>query len=100
MIATVVSTFFVANYLDFTVKGNRQCFASTGERDYCTPRMYQPAPTRLFHNRGDGTFEDVTSTAGIGAAIGPGLALFVPTSMAMAGPIFMLRTTEPRRISG
>jgi hypothetical protein len=66
---------FVANYLDFTVKGNRQCFASTGERDYCTPKMYQPAPARIFHNRGDGTFEDVTSSAGIGAAIGPGLGV-------------------------
>jgi enediyne biosynthesis protein E4 len=66
---------FVANYLDFTIKGNRQCFASTGERDYCTPKMYQPAPARLFHNRGDGTFEDVTASFGIGAAIGPGLGI-------------------------
>ncbi len=66
---------FVANYLDFTVKGNKQCYASTGERDYCTPKMYQPVPARLFHNLGDGTFEDVTEEAGIGAAIGPGLGV-------------------------
>jgi len=66
---------FVANYLDFTVKGNKRCFAPTGERDYCTPKMYQPVPARLFHNRGDGTFEDVTEAAGIGAAIGPGLGV-------------------------
>ena len=66
---------FVANYLDFTVKGNKHCFASTGERDYCTPKMYQPVPARLFHNRGDGTFEDVTEAAGIGAALGPGLGV-------------------------
>jgi len=66
---------FVANYLDFTVKGNRQCFASTGEPDYCTPKMYHPVPARLFHNRGDGTFEDVTLTSGIGTAMGPGLGI-------------------------
>jgi len=66
---------FVANYLDFTVKGNRKCYASTGERDYCTPKMYQPVPARLFHNRGDGTFEDVTEAAGIVAAVGPGLGV-------------------------
>src|SRR5690348_14983111 len=42
---------FVANYLDFTVKGNKHCYAATGERDYCTPKMYQPTPARLFHNR-------------------------------------------------
>src|SRR5947207_6983641 len=66
---------FVANYLDFTVKGNKRCYASTGERDYCTPKMYQPVPAHLFHNRGDGTFEDVTEAAGIGAALGPGLGV-------------------------
>jgi enediyne biosynthesis protein E4 len=66
---------FVANYLDFNVKGNKRCYASTGERDYCTPKMYQPVPARLFHNRGDGTFEDVTEAAGIGAAVGPGLGV-------------------------
>jgi enediyne biosynthesis protein E4 len=66
---------FVANYLDFNVKGNKRCYASTGERDYCTPKMYQPVPARLFHNRGDGTFEDVTEASGIGAAVGPGLGV-------------------------
>jgi hypothetical protein len=66
---------FVANYLDFNVKGNKQCYVSTGERDYCTPKMYQPVPGRLFRNRGDGTFEDVTEAAGIGAAVGPGLGV-------------------------
>ena len=65
----------VANYLDFTAKGNKHCYASTGERDYCTPKMYQPVPARLFHNRGDGTFGDVTEAAGIGAAVGPGLGV-------------------------
>jgi len=66
---------FVANYLDFTPKGNKSCYLSTGERDYCTPKMYQPVPARLFRNRGDGTFEDVTERAGIGAVVGPGLGV-------------------------
>jgi enediyne biosynthesis protein E4 len=66
---------FVANYLDFTVRGNKHCHAPTGERDYCTPKMYQPVPARLFHNRGDGTFQDVTEAAGIAAAVGPSLGI-------------------------
>src|SRR5437660_304967 len=66
---------FVANYLDVTVRGNKHCYAPTGERDYCTPKMYQPVPARLFHNRGDGTFQDVTEAAGIAAAVGPGLGI-------------------------
>jgi enediyne biosynthesis protein E4 len=66
---------FVANYLDFNIKGNKRCTASTGERDYCTPKMYPPVPARLFRNLGDGTFQDVTEAAGIGAAVGPGLGV-------------------------
>jgi hypothetical protein len=37
--------------------------------------MYTPVPARLFRNRGDGTFEDVTEASGIGSAIGPGLGV-------------------------
>src|SRR3984893_9270218 len=37
--------------------------------------MSKPVPARLFRNRGDGTFEDVTQAAGIGAAVGPGLGV-------------------------
>ncbi len=33
----------------------------TGSRkDYCGPLTFEPQPNRLFHNRGDGTFDDVT----------------------------------------
>jgi enediyne biosynthesis protein E4 len=66
---------FVANYIDFTIKGNRKCFAATGERDYCTPSIYRPVPSRLFRNEGAGKFADVTRTAGIGNAFGPGLGV-------------------------
>ena len=66
---------FVANYVDFTVRGNKRCFAATGEPDYCTPAIYRPVPDRLFRNDGGGKFTDVTQTAGIGAAFGPGLGV-------------------------
>jgi len=66
---------FLTNYVDFTVKGNKKCFAPTGERDYCTPAAYRPVPDRLFRNIGKGTFVDVTQSAGIGKAYGPGLGV-------------------------
>lgn len=66
---------FVCNYIDFTLKGNKQCFAPTGEPDYCAPASYRPVPDRLFRNEGNGKFTDVTQTAGIGAAFGPGLGV-------------------------
>ncbi|MGH9768605.1 MAG: CRTAC1 family protein [Blastocatellia bacterium] len=66
---------FVCNYVDFTIKGAKQCFAPTGEPDYCSPASYRPAPSRLFRNEGGGKFIDATQPSGIGAAFGPGLGV-------------------------
>lgn len=66
---------FVTNYLDFTVKGNKRCYAATGELDYCTPRMYRAIPSRLFHNLGNGKFADVSQSSGIASSFGPGLGV-------------------------
>jgi hypothetical protein len=66
---------YVAHYLDFTVRGNKECFDATGERDYCAPIAYKPVLHRLFRNLGNGKFQDVTQAAGIAAAVGPGLGV-------------------------
>ena len=64
---------FVLNYVDFSVQGNKACFAATGEPDYCTPKAYHPVSARLFRNLGNGKFADVTDQSNIGSAYGPGL---------------------------
>ena len=66
---------FVCNYVDFTVKGNKPCFAPTGEVDYCSPSAYRPVTDRLFHNDGGGKFSDATQSSGIGMVSGPGLGV-------------------------
>jgi hypothetical protein len=66
---------YVTHYLDFTVLGNRECFDPAGERDYCPPTAYKPTLHRLFRNLGNGKFQDVTQSAGISAAVGPGLGV-------------------------
>jgi hypothetical protein len=66
---------FVTNYVDFTVAGARPCAGTTGERDYCGPQSYEPVPDRLFRNDGDGTFTEVTASAGLHAAFGSGLGV-------------------------
>ena len=65
---------FFTNYVDFTVRNNKQCFAPVGARDYCNPTVYNPVPDRLFRNDGD-RFTDVTGAAGLGAAYGNGLGV-------------------------
>ena len=66
---------FVANYLDFTVAGNKLCQDPVGARDYCTPRAYRPVPDRLYRNDGNGRFSNVTDASGISKADGAGLGV-------------------------
>lgn len=68
---------FVVNYVDFQVTQNPKCFATSSRRDYCGPASFAPQADRLLHNRGDGTFEDVSAASGIGAKVGPGLGVVV-----------------------
>ena len=66
---------FVANYVHFTVAGNKQCAGSDGTLDYCGPKSYSQVRDRLFRNEGNGRFTDVSDAAGLGVAFGPGLGV-------------------------
>ena len=65
----------VVNYADFTTTNSPNCYAPTSARDYCTPRVFRPPGNRLFHNRRDRTFEDMTVTAGVDKEFGHGLGI-------------------------
>jgi len=56
----------VANYVQWTMKGDLYCTLDGKSKSYCTPESYPGQAVRLWHNRGDGTFEDVTRRAGLG----------------------------------
>ena len=66
---------YVANYVRYTLEHNAPCFAASGALDYCTPDAYPPLPDRLFLNRRDGSFADVSASAGIAREPGPGLGV-------------------------
>ena len=65
----------VVNYADFSVTSNPTCYAATTAKDYCTPRVFRAPGNRLFHNKGNGTFEDVTVAAGVDKEFGHGLGV-------------------------
>ena len=65
----------VVNYAEFSVTNSPNCYAPTSARDYCTPRVFRAPGNRLFHNRRDGTFEDVTVAAGVDKEFGHGLGV-------------------------
>ncbi len=66
---------FVGNYLLYSIEADIDCLAVTGVHDYCPPNSYRPQADRLYRNRGDGTFADVTRTALVGGADGPALGV-------------------------
>jgi enediyne biosynthesis protein E4 len=65
----------VLNYADFSLDKNPTCYAATTARDYCTPKAFRAPGNRLFHNKGDGTFEDVTVAARVDKEFGHGLGV-------------------------
>lgn len=67
----------VINYADFSVSNSPTCYAPTSAQDYCTPRAFRAPGNRLFHNKGNGTFEDVTANAGVDKEFGHGLGVIV-----------------------
>ncbi len=64
---------WVVNFVDFTLDNAKTCVNPAGTVDYCAPAAYTPVTDSLFHNRGDGTFERVSSRAGIDREARPGL---------------------------
>jgi hypothetical protein len=44
-------------------------------RIYCHPRYFEGLPNRLYRNRGDGTFEDVSTPSGIATHVGKGMSV-------------------------
>ncbi|MGA2299395.1 MAG: CRTAC1 family protein [Candidatus Acidiferrum sp.] len=55
----------VANYVQWSLEGDLYCTLDGKSKSYCTPESYKGASVRLWHNRGDGTFEDATKKSGV-----------------------------------
>jgi enediyne biosynthesis protein E4 len=65
---------FVTRYLDWTPEKSKTC-GRIAEPMYCPPGEFGAATSVLYHNRGDGTFEDVSKASGISAKPGHGLGV-------------------------
>jgi len=56
---------FVGHYVVWSIDRDIRCTLDGVTKSYCTPESYQGISPRLLRNRGDGTFADVTESAGI-----------------------------------
>lgn len=87
----------VVNYVRWSAETNRYCGdQNRGIRIYCHPRFFQGLPNRLYRNRGDGTFEDVSARSGILAHAGKGMsAAFADVDHDGRLDIFVTNDTVP-----
>jgi hypothetical protein len=56
---------YVGGYADFGPKSQRYCNIGAGLPTSCRPLVYGGTPNVLYHNNGDGTFTNVTKSAGV-----------------------------------
>ena len=66
---------FVGNYLRYNLATHIDCVGVAGLPDYCRPSAYRAQPSRLYRNRGQGRFVDVTITSGVARQFGPALGV-------------------------
>lgn len=55
----------VGNYCQWTPETDVFCTVYQGKKSYCTPNVYDGVSVRLYHNLGNGRFEDAGKKAGL-----------------------------------
>ncbi len=90
---------FVANYVQWTEKGDLWCSLDGNVKSYCTPESYTGTSSKLFHNLGGGRFEDVTNKAGLGDPTSKSLGVTIIDFDNDGWPdIFVSNDTQPNKL--
>ncbi|HKV81161.1 MAG TPA: CRTAC1 family protein [Candidatus Sulfotelmatobacter sp.] len=66
---------FVSNYCKWEVNKDPVCLSGGRLRAYCHPKFYEPLPSTLYRNNGDGTFTDVSEETGISKHLSKGMGI-------------------------
>jgi hypothetical protein len=90
---------FVANYVQWTPKGDLWCSLDGATKSYCTPESYKGTSSKLYHNLGGGKFEDVSAKAGIADPTSKSLGVAVLDYNNDGWPdIFVTNDTQPNKL--
>ena len=90
---------FVCHYVDWTVEKDQFCSLDGKNKSYCTPQSYKGQSSTLLHNRGNGTFENVTQRAGLFEPAGKSLGVALLDYNGDGWPdLFVADDTEPNRL--
>ncbi|HLM55675.1 MAG TPA: CRTAC1 family protein, partial [Pyrinomonadaceae bacterium] len=90
---------FVANYVEWSPETDVHCTLDGANKSYCTPQKYKGQSPTLYHNRGNGTFENATQRAGLSdptsKALGVALLDYNDDGFT---DLFVANDTEPNRL--
>ena len=90
---------FVANYVEWSPETDVHCTLDGTNKSYCTPQKYKGQSPTLYHNRGNGSFENVTARAGLNdpSSKALGVALLDYNDDGHMD-LFVANDTEPNRL--
>jgi hypothetical protein len=89
----------VANYVDWSEKGDLFCTIDGTHKSYCTPESYKGSTPRLWHNLGNGKFEDATQRATLYDPNSKGLGIAILDANGDGWPdILLANDTQPNKL--
>jgi hypothetical protein len=90
---------FVANYIQWTPASDLWCSLDGVSKSYCTPESSKGAPSKLYHNLGNGRFEDVSAKAGVADPTSKSLGVSVIDFNSDGWPdLFVANDTQPNKL--
>ena len=89
----------VANYVQWTEQTDLYCTLDGTHKSYCTPESYKGTSVRLWHNLGNGKFEDATQKAGLADPTSKSLGIAILDYNADGWPdILIANDTQPNKL--
>jgi hypothetical protein len=89
----------VANYVRWSEQTDLYCTLDGAHKSYCTPESYKGTSVRLWHNLGNGKFEDATQKAGLSDPTSKSLGITILDYNADGWPdILIANDTQPNKL--
>ncbi len=89
----------VANYVQWSQQTDIYCTLDGAHKSYCTPESYKGVSARVWHNLGDGKFEDATQKSGLSDPTSKSLGVAILDYNGDGWPdILLANDTQPNKL--